>query len=448
MIDYAQALRLLLADIVRLPAETCPLAQASGRVLAGTIHSPIALPTFDHAAMDGYALAAREPLPAGSEHAVHGSQAAGDAARSLSGFGGRGGNMDRTDGFAARPTKARQAPGASAGGAWEIMTGACLPDGLDAVVPVERTELLETRADGMPARIRLLDPLATGQNVRYAGSDVAPGAAVLHAGTTIGAAQVMLLAALGVPEVAVVRRPRVAIICTGKELQADASQPLAPGRIYNSNGPYLTAELGAAGAQVLSCDTVDDTAGTFAEALQRAVDAGAELVISTGAVSMGRHDFVPDSLRRLDAQILFHKVAMRPGRPLLCARLAAGPLILALPGTPMAVAVGLRFFVVPALRAMAGQPAEPTWHAVLDTAQHPRPGLRCFVHATLQQGSDGRLLASVQSLQQPFRIDPFAHADAWVVLGEDAGDCAAGTRVEIVSLQPGLPPRSRPAAAG
>jgi len=415
MIDYAQALRLLLADIVRLPAETCPLAQVSSRVLAGTIHSPIALPSFDHAAMDGYALAARAPLRAGSEHAVYGSQAAGDAAR------------------------------ASASGAWEIMTGARLPDGLDAVVPVERTELLETRADGMPARIRLLDPLAIGQNVRRAGSDVATGAGVLRAGTTIGAAQVMLLAALGVPEVDVVRRPRVAIICTGKELQADASQPLAPGRIYNSNGPYLTAELGAAGAQVLSCDTVDDTAGTFAEALQRAVDAGAELVLSTGAVSMGRHDFVPDSLRRLDAQILFHKVAMRPGRPLLCARLAAGPLILALPGTPMAVAVGLRFFVVPALRAMAGQPTEPTWHAVLDTAQHPRHGLRSFLHATLQQGSDGRLLASVQSLQQPFRIDPFAHADAWVVLGEDAGDCAAGMRVEIVSLQPGMPPRIHPA---
>ncbi|MDE3072866.1 MAG: molybdopterin molybdotransferase MoeA [Pseudomonadota bacterium] len=415
MIDYARALHLLLDNLVRLPAETCPLALAPGRVLAGAIHSPIALPSFDHAAMDGYALAAREPLPAGSEHAVRGSQAAGDAARE------------------------------SAGGAWEIMTGARLPDGLDTVVPVERTERLATRADGTPARIRLLDPLATGQNVRRAGSDVAPGTGVLPAGTVVDAAQVMMLAALGVAEVEVVRRPRVAIICTGKELQADPSQPLAPGRIYASNGPYLVAELAAAGAQVLSCDTVDDAADTFAEALQRALDAGAELVISTGAVSMGRHDFVPDSLRRLDAQILFHKVAMRPGRPLLCARLAAGPLILALPGTPMAVAVGLRFFVVPALRAMAGQPAEPMWHAVLDAAQHPRPGLRCFLHATLRQGPDGRLLASVQGLQQPFRIQPFAAADAWVVLGEDAGDCPAGTRVEIVGLRPGLPPRIQPA---
>ncbi|MDE2154398.1 MAG: molybdopterin molybdotransferase MoeA [Xanthomonadaceae bacterium] len=418
MIDYAEALQRLLAGIVPLPAETCPLAQAPGRVLAGAVRSPIALPSFDHAAMDGYALAAREPLSTGSEHAVHGSQAAGEAARACS------------------------------GGAWEIMTGARLPDGLDAVIPVERTELLATRADGMPARIRLLDALAAGQNVRLAASDVAPGAAVLPAGTAIGAAQVMLLAALGLAGIEVARRPRVAIICTGKELQADAARPLRPGQIYNSNGPYLAAELAAAGAQVLSCDTVDDSAGTFAEALQRALDAGAELVLSTGAVSMGRHDFVPDCLRRFGARILFHKVAMRPGRPLLCARLAAGPLVLALPGTPMAVAVGLRFFVVPALRAMAGQPREPVWHAVLDAAQHPRPGLRHFLRATLQQAPDSRLLASVQSLQQPFRIRPFAEADAWVVLDENAGDCAAGTQVEIVSLQPGLPPYGYPMAAG
>ena len=411
MISYGEAIDRLLAPLTVLPSQSCAVADALGRVLARPLHSPLALPSFDHAAMDGYALYAAKPLAAGSEHAVHGSQAAGDAVR------------------------------AARGEALEIMTGACLPEGLDAVVAVERTELLQTLADGTPRRIRLRDEVRAGQNVRHAGSDIAPGARVLDAGERIGAAQTMLLAALGVARVEVVRRPRVAIICTGKELQPDPSRPLGDGQIYGSNGPYLVAALRQAGIEPLSCETVDDTAVTYARALQRAVAADADLVISTGAVSMGRHDFVPDTLRQLDAELLFHKVAMRPGKPLLAARFPGGPLILALPGTPMAVADGVRFFVAPVLRALAGQGREPVLHAALGTAQSPKAGLRHFLRATLQLDGSGRLQAAVQPQQQPFRIQPFAAADAWVVLAEDAGDCPVGSPVEIASL--GLSPSLR-----
>ncbi len=420
LIRLAEATALIRGQLPALGGESVPLQAALGRLLANDIRSPIALPSFDHAAMDGYALRADpQPLPAGSEHHVRGSRAAGDAVTEAAG----------------------------AGDACEIMTGAALPAGLDAVVAVERTQLLQTHADGTPARIRLLDPLRAGDNVRRLGSDVAEAAPVLAAGTRIGPAQLMLLAALGVAQVQVVRRARVAIICTGKELQADPTQPLEAGRIHNSNGPYLVAALTAAGAQVLSCDSVDDTVTTFTSALQRALDAGADLVVSTGAVSMGRHDFVPDALRRHAAQLLFHKLAIRPGKPMLCARLASGPLIFALPGTPMAVAAGMRFVVAPALRAMAGQPDEPPLHALLDAPQQPKAGLRHFLRGSLRQHTDGSLHVQVHSQQQPFRIRPFAEADVWVVLPEEAGDCAAGTRVQIVSLDADTSPRFQPAAA-
>jgi molybdopterin molybdotransferase len=411
MIDYAQALQCLRLHVTPLAAEGCLLADAAGRVLASAVRSPIALPTFDHAAMDGYALAANEPLLARSEHAVSGSRAAGD--------GECAGRVE----------------------CCEIMTGAQLPAGLNAVVAVENTQMLEARADGTPACIRLLQTLAAGQNVRYAGSDVAAGAEVLSAGTRLDSAGVMLLAALGIGRIDVVRRPRVAIICTGRELQADSAQPLATGRIHNSNGPYRVAALRAAGAHVPLCETVDDTSVTYVDALRQAVDAGVDLVISTGAVSMGRYDFVPATLARLGAQQLFHGVAMRPGKPLLCARLAAGPLILAMPGTPMAVAAAMRFFVSPVLHAMAGQAAEPPLHAVLDTPQQPKSGLRHFLRATLYLDRDSRLHARVLAQQQPFRIQPFAEAGAWVVLSEDAGDCARGSKVEVVSLLHDRPPR-------
>ena len=406
MISYHQAVQTLLARVQRLAGETCSPGDSLGRVLAQDVASPMALPSFDHAAMDGYALCASEPLLAGSEHDVLGSQAAGDAER------------------------------ASSGMAWEIMTGARLPSGLDAVVAVERTQLLATTENGAPRRIRLLDPLGAGANVRYAGSDVAIDAVVVRAGNRIEPAHIMLLAALGVTQLAVVRQPRVAIICTGKELQADPTRPLAAGCIHSSNGPYLSAAFTAAGVRVVSCDTVDDTATTYAQAVKRARDAGVDLIVSTGAVSMGRYDFVPDTLGQLGAELLFHKVAIRPGKPLLAASLPDGPLVMALPGTPMAVAVGFRFFIAPLLRALAGRVGESIFHAVLDTPQQPKPGLRHFLRASLHQAPDGRLHAGVLSQQQPFRIQPFAQADAWVVLPEDVGDCAPGILVEVASLQP------------
>ncbi len=411
MISYDQALERLLAHTRRLPGESRSPVDAMGCVLARDVISPMDLPSFDHAAMDGYALSAREPLAAGSEHLVVGSQAAGDAAR------------------------------ASLGIACEIMTGARLPDGLDAVVAVERTQSVARCDDGTPARIRLLDTLAAGNNVRYAGSDVAKGAVVAAAGTRIEPAHVMLLAALGVTSVEVVRRPRVAIIGTGKELLADPTQPLADEQIHHSNGPYLMAAFAAANVQVLSCETLDDTASHYREAVLRARDAGADLIVSTGAVSMGRYDFVPDTLQALGAVLLFHQVAIRPGKPMLAAMLGDDTLVLALPGTPMAVAIGFRFFVAPVLWAWAGQGSEAVLHAVLDTPQQPKPGLRHFLRAKLSQGSDGRLHASLLKLQQPFRIQPFAEADAWVVLDEDAGDCLPGMLVEIASLHPGVPLR-------
>jgi molybdopterin molybdotransferase len=408
MIAYDDALHQLLRHARRLEAVSCRVGEALGKVLARDVVSPIDLPPFDHSAMDGYALHAPQPLAVGSEHPVQGSQAAGDAQN------------------------------ASAGIAWEIMTGACLPVGLDTVVPMERVELLERRNDGSPARIRLLDEVTPAANVRYAGSDVAKGAVIARAGTRIAASHVMLFAALGIASVEVVRTPRIAIICTGKELQVDPTQPLGDGEIYASNGPYLAAAFASLEANVLSCETVDDTGQTFIDAAQRARRMGADLIVSTGAVSMGRYDFVPEALAELGAHVLFHKVAIRPGKPQLAATLDDA-MVFALPGTPMAVAVGLRFFIAPVLRAMRGQAAEPVWHATLDTPQQPKSGLRHFLRATVTQDETGQLHARVLAQQQPFRIHPFAQAGAWVVLPEDAGDAVTGSRVIVASLHPGEP---------
>jgi molybdopterin molybdotransferase len=400
LLDPAEARDLILAACAPLPVHEVPLAEATGRVLAAAVRAPGALPPFDNSAMDGYALGGgAEALAAGSEWPIEGEQAAGDGV--------------------ARAQR----------GAWEIMTGARLPEGLDRVIPVEQTERLEA-----PPRVRLLADVATGENVRTAGSDVAAGETVLAAGRVLAPQQLMLLAALGVASVAVAGRPRVAVLCTGRELADDPAAPLAPGQIRNSNGPFLAARLPRAGAELVHIETVGDEVEAFLAAFARARTAGARVVVSTGAVSMGRYDFVPQALERLGAETIFHKVAIRPGKPLLFARLPDGTLFFGLPGNPIAVAAGLRFFVEPALRAMLGLPREAPWRVPLAADYTKKPRLRFHLKTRVALDEQGRLVARVLAGQESYRIRPLAEANAWVVVPVEATELPAGTLVDVCGL--------------
>lgn len=326
MISYADALAIVHQQIAVLAGEWVDSADAEGRVLAQALSSPAELPVFDNSAMDGFALpTAGRGATAGSEHVIGGSVAAGE-----------------------------DAGGIAAGHAWEIMTGAGLPAGADAVVPIEQVDVLAH--DGpRPSRIRLRTDLRAGQHIRRRGEDVALHDRVIAAGTVLRAAHLMLLAALGCARVQVVRRPRVALIATGRELVGDPAQLLQPGQIRDGTSSYLLSQLRAAGAEVVWHGQVGDDAAGFDPALAQARNAGADVILSTGAVSRGRYDFVPDALARHGAAVLFHKVAVRPGKPVLLARFEDGVLYVGLPGNPMASAAGLRF-------CRAGV-ARLAWHA-------------------------------------------------------------------------------------
>lgn len=406
MIAFDDARARIEACCKPLDVETVPAERALGRVLVRDVLADVALPPFDNAAMDGFALACGgETLPAGREFDVVGVQAAGDALAAI-------------------------------GGVCRIMTGAALPAGLDAVIPVEQVEVLARGPDGEPVRIRLGDAVSPGQHVRRAGEDVAPGARVLSAGTRVGAFERMALAALGVGAVGVRRRPRVAVVSTGRELVDDPAQPLAPGRIRNSNGPYLAAALEQSGAEVANQVTIRDDPEHYLATLQAAMAAGCDVVVSTGAVSMGEFDFVPGALAKIGARTVFHKVSMRPGKPLLFAVLPNGALYFGLPGNPVSAAVGLRFFVEPALRAMLGRPRELPLRVPLANAVRKKPGFRLLQKAALRIGDDGRASVSLLPGQESFRIRPLLDANAWAVLPEDADLLPAGTPVDVFGLQP------------
>lgn len=400
LLDAQAALERICSRVGPLPHETRAVDAALGRVLRQDVASPADLPPFDNSAMDGFALAADgEFVPAGSELPIVGTRAAGDAAV------------------------------AGGVGAWEIMTGARLPQGLDRVVPVERTRRLTA-----PPRVQLEADVKRGQNVRLRGSDVACGEDVLLAGTVLAPQHLMLLAALGVAELAVSARPRVAVLCTGRELVDAPGQSLASGEIRNSNGPFLAARVPRAGAELAHAETVGDEIEAFLAALERAQRAGAHVIVSTGAVSMGRHDFIPQALRRIGAEILLHRIAIRPGKPLLAARLPDGRLFLGLPGNPIAVAVGWRFFVEPALRVMLGLAPEQPWRVPLAADQDTRQGLRFHLKSRLALDAGGRLTVHVLPGQESYRIRPLAAANAWVVIPASQTDTRAGTLVDVYGL--------------
>ena len=404
MISYTEALQILLANSAPLGSERVAAAESSGRVLAVAVTSPQSLPPFDNSAMDGFALCcAGAELPAGTELAVHGWQAAGDAA--------------------ARATSDQ--------GAWEIMTGARVPEGLDSMVPVEQVEILE-QVDGRPHRIRLRTSVQTGQHLRLCGQDVRAGEQVLPAGATLGSHEQMLLFAIGVSEVEARIRPRVAVIATGKELVSEATQALASGQIRDSNRPYLVGRLQAAGAQVVWDGVVGDEPAAFDAAVDAALAAGAQLVVSTGAVSMGRYDFIPDALRARGAQILFHKVAIRPGKPLLFAQLPQGTLYFGLPGNPVSAAVGQRFFVEPVLRRLLGLAPEARLQLPLQADVRVPPGLRFHTRARVELDARGQLSVRVLTGQESFRLMSTLRANAWAVLDGEGDTVAAGTPVTIV----------------
>ncbi len=405
MIGSRAALDRLKAQPLPLESEPVDLAHAAGRILAQALASPVDLPPFDNAAMDGFAFASRGvPQPAGREWTVEACIAAGES------------------------------PVAVGAGAVEIMTGAILPAGADTVVPVERIE----RLDGTPDRIRLLADLAAGANVRRRGEDVAAGQQVLAAGQPLHAPAILLLAGLGLARVEVVRRPRVAVLATGRELVAPG-QALPPGRIHDSSSAYLAVALAAAGADVVQIERVGDDVGVFHAALDRALAVGVDLVLSTGGVSSGRYDFVPQALADRHADPLFHGVAWRPGKPVLAARLREGPLFVGLPGNPLSTAVGLRFLVEPMLRRWLGMPDEPPCWLPLAAECSKRVGLHACFHADVRVDAQGRACVQVGQRQESFRLLPLLQASAWVSLPESVERIPAGELVAVYGrghLQP------------
>jgi molybdopterin molybdotransferase len=312
----------------------------------------------------------------------------------------------------------------TAGSAIRIMTGAPMPDGADAVVKVEDTA--EAGAD-----VAIQAAARSGTNVREAGEDLRAGARVLEPGRLLRPADIGLIASLGIAMVRVMRRPRVAILATGDEL-VDVGAPLGPGQIVNSNAYALAAAIEEAGGEAwvlgIVRDTPDHIRTAFAEALS------ADMVLSTGGVSVGSFDYVRPMLAELGYRERFWKVAQKPGKPLTfgtCGR----ALVFGLPGNPVSSLVCFYLYALPALRAMLGAANVhlPTASASLEAPLKKTPGLTEFVRCVLS-GAPEALRARSTGTQSSGALHSLSVGEALIVAPAEVSALPAGERVRVVLL--------------
>ena len=394
LLSIGDARRLILERSPRLGAEAVSLEHAAGRVLAEPALAKIDLPPFPSSAMDGYAVRSSDTpgrLP------VVARIAAGRPAD--------------------RPLDAGEAMG--------IATGGVVPEGADAVVPVEATI---AHGDNI---VEVPDGVSPGAHVRPRGGDIEAGEAVVGPGTRLGPSQVGALAAAGVPTVACVKRPRAAVVTTGTELRRPGDE-LRPGEIYEANGLILAAQVRSAGAEVDRLGSVEDEEAAHRALFERALDN--DVVITSGGVSVGPHDLVRRVLADLGVDEVFWGVAVKPGKPISFG-VRGSTLVFGLPGNPVSSLVGFELFVRPALEALSGI-VEPGPRYEPGTLAHPvrlNPRRTELARARSGTSDDGVVLTLVRG-QESHMIANAADADALVLLPAGDGELEAGTRVRYIRL--------------
>ncbi|MFQ5894194.1 MAG: gephyrin-like molybdotransferase Glp [Nitrospinota bacterium] len=411
MISVEEAIETILAHVAPLGAEKVPILDALGRVLAEDVRAPRPLPPWDNSAMDGYAVRAEDVAGASRERPA--------VLRIVE---------DLPAGYTAGCPVGK-------GEAIRIMTGAPIPEGAGAVVMVELTE-----RDG--DRVRVFAPVLKGEDIRRAAEDVRAGDVVLPRGHLLNGGSIGMLASLGRASVHLYQRPTVAILATGDEL-VDVDGELAPGRIVNSNSYSLACQVRLAGGIPKLLGIARDRH----EELERYLRAGlnADVILTTGGVSVGEYDFVKGTLGEMGTAMKFWRVAMKPGKPLAFGVVSGKPAF-GLPGNPVSCMVSFEEFVRPALRKMQGHQLlfRPVVDAILASPLRKKEGRRHFVRSVLSRREEGYVAEPIKA-QGSHILHSMVQADSLVLFPEEATELPAGSWVRVQLLDGALGGQEEPA---
>lgn len=401
LIAPARAFSIILDNVRPSTAARTDLKNSLGLVLARPIRADRDMPPTDRSAMDGYAVRFADLDKPPCQLRLVGEVAAGGANRP------------------------RVQPGTCVG----ILTGAAVPPGADTVVMVEDT--VET--DGV-VRFRTKTP--RGENIRRRGEEVRRGQVVLERGTVLGPAQIGVCASVGKAAVSAYSRPRVAVLCTGRELRT-TDQRVGRHQLRDSNGPALVAALGRGGVRKVHHRLVTDDPKLLTRKLASAV-ARHDIVLLTGGVSVGKYDYVPHVVEAIGAKVRFHGVAMKPGKPQLYATLSGNRHIFGLPGNPLSVLTGFHQFVLPAIRRFSGADVEAcsrSFRVRLGAPARSRGDRTSFVLVRLTRCAEGLTARPIKSVGSADLIAG-AQADGVIAIGPNTPKIPAGEMVTFTSWRP------------
>ena len=402
LLSFDEAKKLLEQSVYAKPVgvEQVSISEAHERVLAQDIVAPMNIPPFSRSTVDGYAVEAADTFSASEDKPVTlkfcGHVAIGESP-----------NLVVETGLAA-----------------EIVTGAPLPDGADSVVMVEYTS---QQGD----KVFVHRPVSRDENIMAAGSDIRKGETVLKAGRFLGSREIGVLAAIGLSEVSVYRRPKVAVLSTGVEVVAPG-EPLPAGKIYDINAHTLSAAVQEAGGEPVNLGIIPDKKDLLTKALEQALGS-ADAVITSGGVSVGPKDFTPQVVDSLGKPgVIISGVAVKPGKPLTIAVVDGKP-VFSLPGNPTSALFMFYVFVRPILVKLAGRPEEelPKLKAVAAQKMFPARGRRTFVMVNLTYDKTGRLIVSPVPTGLSGAITTLARADGFVEISEKQQFVDAGVEIDV-----------------
>jgi molybdopterin molybdotransferase len=401
MIPVAEAIQIVKNQTPRLDDERIDLASVLGRYLVEDIIADTDLPPFDRSQMDGYAVRATDIAATPTKLKIVGESAAG-----------LGWHNELKPGQAVR-----------------IMTGAPLPAGADSVQQVELTRELDGGSE-----VDILQPVTLGRSIVKRGSEIKKGATVLRAGERINAGAIAVLASFGYAKVSVGKRPRVAILATGSEL-VPVDQSPGKDQIRDSNNFSIAAYAALAGATIERLPLAGDDIAQLKEQIAIAAERN-EIIVTSGGVSVGRYDFTKTVLKDLGAEIFFERVALRPGKPTVFARLPNGTLVFGLPGNPVSVSVTFNLFARVAILAMQGA-AETDLEAgtaVLSSNVKPARDRESYLPARLSSDQNAQLIAEPLKWGGSSDFVGFVRATALIIVPQATETLEAGTKVRVVYL--------------
>ncbi len=405
MLSVEEARQRLLSDLVPLESESVDLEESLGRVLAQEVVAGTNLPPFDNSAMDGFAVRAADVQSASTEDPIV-LKVSGDV-----------------------PAGSVEVRELAIGTAMRIMTGARIPSGADAVVPVEQTSTSEPMAgQQLPARIDILSAVEPGDHVRRVGTDVESGYRVVAAGVRLRPPHVGMLASLGVSQVRVHRKPKVALFSTGNEL-VEVDQPLLPGQIRDGNSYALTAAVRQAGGMPIRLGIVPDKLDDVVAKLEKAVASGADIILSSAGVSLGAYDFVRSAVET-SGKLNFWRVNIRPGKPLVSGKFRGVPFV-GLPGNPVSALVTFEVFVRPMLDRLSGLPATQRLRLRATAAERVRSDGRESYLRGIVSWEEGGYRVRLTGTQDSSVLSSLIRANALIVLSAGSAAVEAGHEIEV-----------------